>query len=269
MEAVRADEQRRASRRARGRPRAYYGALALTALLALGAPARAEDRCAVPHELLEDDGDLPATAAALARKQPIKIVALGSAATAGAGASGVDAAFPARLRMHLAARLPGHAVSVVNKGVARRSAAEMSAHLDAEVLSERPTLVLWEAGTVDAVRGIEVDGFSRTLSDGVARLKAAGADVILIEPQYSPRTTTLMNLQPYLEAVHMVADGARVDLFRRFDIMRHWMDQGRFDMTLKPPPLTSEIDAVYDCIGRLIAQLIIERLIADGVTGLR
>jgi hypothetical protein len=233
------------------------------------APAHAADRCAAPHELLEDDGDLSATAAAVARRQPIRIVAIGSASTAGVGASDPRAAFPTRLQAHLATRLSGHAVSVINKAAARQTAAEMLAHLDADVLSLRPTLVVWEAGTVDAVRGVEVDDFSRTLSDGIARLKAAGIDVILIDPQYSPRTMMLTNLPPYLEAVHMVADGARVELFRRFDIMRHWLDDGRFDLSVKPPALVAQIDAIYDCIGQLLAQKIVERLIADGITGLR
>jgi hypothetical protein len=67
----------------------------------------------------------------------------------------------------------------------------------------------------------------------------------------------------------MVAEGAAVVMFRRFEVMRYWSEQGRFDMTLKPPALTTEVDALYDCLGQLIAQLITERLIADGVTGLR
>jgi hypothetical protein len=231
--------------------------------------ARAENRCAVPHELLEDDGDLPLTAATVGRKQPIKIVAIGGASTAGMGASAPGAAYPARLQAHLATRLAGHAVSVVNRSKPRQTAIEMAARFDADVLPEHPTLVLWETGTVDAVRGIELDDFSRALSDGIARLKAAGADVILIDPQYAPRTMALMNLPPYYEAVHMVADGTTVAMFRRFEIMRHWSEQSRFDMTLKPPALTPEVDALYDCLGQLIAQLITERLIADGVTGLR
>src|SRR3954471_16985999 len=55
------------------------GALALACLLGLGAPVLAEPRCTAPHELLEDDGDLPLTAAAIGRKQPIRIVAIGGA----------------------------------------------------------------------------------------------------------------------------------------------------------------------------------------------
>ncbi|MBV8167610.1 MAG: SGNH/GDSL hydrolase family protein [Alphaproteobacteria bacterium] len=252
--------------------RRWLGAFALVGLLGLAlglGTVRAEPRCAAPHELLEDDGDLPLTAAAIGRKQPIRIVAIGGASTAGMGASGAGAAYPARLQTHLASRLASHTVSVVNKSVARQTAAEMAARFPADVLAEKPTLVLWETGAADAVRGIEVDDFSRTLNDGIARLKAAGADVILVEPQYAPRTMTLMNLPPYLEAVSMVADGAGVVMFRRFEIMRHWTEQGRFDMSVKPPALTAEIDALYDCLGQLIAQLITERLIADGVTGLR
>jgi hypothetical protein len=51
--------------------------------------------------------------------------------------------------------------------------------------------------------------------------------------------------------------------------MHRWIDDGGFDMTLKPPQLTVEIDAIYDCIGQLLAQIITERLISEGVKDLR
>ncbi len=174
-----------------------------------------------------------------------------------------------RLQAHLSDHLQGHSVVVVNKAVPRQTAAEMIARFATEVLAERPALVVWETGTVDAVRGVDIDGFTRTLTDGITRLKTGGADVILIDPQYSPRTIALLNLQPYFEAVHMVGDAAQVEVFNRFDIMHHWIDDGRFDMTLKPPKLTAEIDAIYDCIGQLLAQIITERLISEGVKDLR
>jgi hypothetical protein len=253
----------------RGGPIRQRLAAALLAPILLGAPAHAQSsRCAVPHELIEDDGEFPATAAAVTHRQPVKIVAIGGASTAGSGASAATAAYPMRLEAHLTTQLPGHVVSVVNKAAARQTAAEMATRF-AELLSERPTLVLWETGTMDAVRGIELDAFTRTLTDGIARLKAGGADVILVDPQYSPRTMALMNLQPYLEAVHMVGDTAHIDVFNRFDVMHHWIDEGRFDLTLKAPRLTAEIDAIYDCIGQLLAQIIVERLISEGVRELR
>lgn len=243
-------------------------ALALLMPALLGAPAHGASRCDVPHELIEDDGEFPATAAAVTRRQPVRIVAIGGASTAGSGASAATASYPMRLQAHLSARLPGHTVTVVNRAMARQTAAEMATQFG-EVLAERPTLVVWETGTVDAVRGVDLDAFTRTLTDGIARLKAGGADVMLVDPQYSPRTLALINLSPYLEAVHMVADATRIDVFNRFDVMHHWTDQGRFDMTAKPPKLTAEIDAVYDCVGQLLAQIIVERLISEGVKELR
>jgi acyl-CoA thioesterase-1 len=237
--------------------------------LVLGGPAHGESRCAVPHELIEDDGELPVTAATLVHHQPLKVVAIGSASTAGSGASGATAAYPMRLQAHLSDHLPGHGVVVVNKAMPRQTAAEMVARFPTDVLAEHPTLVVWETGTVEAVRGVDIDNFTRTLTDGIARLKAGGADVILVDLQYSPRTVALLNLQPYFEAIHMVGDAAQVEVFNRFDIMHHWIDDGRFDMTLKPPKLTVEIDAIYDCIGQLLAQIIAERLISEGVKDLR
>lgn len=67
----------------------------------------------------------------------------------------------------------------------------------------------------------------------------------------------------------MVGDATQVEVFNRHDIMHRWIDDGGFDMTLKPPQLTVEIDAIYDCIGQLLAQIITERLISEGVKDLR
>ena len=249
-------------------PRVVAGLL-LLAPLALAGVAHAESRCDVPHELIEDDGELPATARALSRNQPLKIVTIGGASTAGSGASGATSAYPIRLQAHLTAQLRGHGVAVINKAVARQTAADMVARFKTDVLAERPALVIWETGTVDAVRGVDADSFTRTLADGIAKLKAGGADVILVDPQYSPRTIALMNLQPYFEGLHMIGDSAHVEVFNRFDIMHYWIDEGRFDMTLAPPRLTAEIDAIYDCIGALLAQIIADRLVSESVKDLR
>ncbi len=69
--------------------------------LAFGGPAHGESRCTVPHELIEDDGELPVTTATLVHHKPLKIVAIGGASTAGSGASGEAAAYPMRLQEHL------------------------------------------------------------------------------------------------------------------------------------------------------------------------
>src|SRR5262245_35769592 len=60
----------------------------------------------------------------VARKLPIKIVAIGSSSTSGAGASSQAATYPSRLEAELKARLPGLPITVLNKGIGGEEAAQ-------------------------------------------------------------------------------------------------------------------------------------------------
>ena len=62
------------------------------------------------------------------------------------------------------------------------------------------------------------------------RCKKAGADVVLMNLQYSPRTETMISAPPYLDNMRVVAQQHDVPLFDRFAIMRHWNDAGDFDL---------------------------------------
>ncbi len=84
--------------------------------------------------------------------EPIKIVALGSSSTYGAGASTSAAAYPSRLAEELAQRFPGHEITVLNRGVNGEEITDMLARLDTAVIAEQPDLVLWQVGTNSVLR---------------------------------------------------------------------------------------------------------------------
>ena len=77
---------------------------------------------------------------------------------------------------------------------------------------------------------IDPDDFRSAVDEGVAALQKAGADVVLINLQYSPRTETMISAPPYLDNMRVVAQQHEVPLFDRFAIMRHWNDAGDFDL---------------------------------------
>jgi hypothetical protein len=233
-------------------------AILLAAFAAQLGPASANPICSVPPTLVTDDSPLPVVAQAAARGAPIRIVALGSGTTLGLGASSPAAAFPARLEATLRPQLASP-VTVINQGVQRQSASDMVARLDKDVLVLKPTLVLWETGTVDAVRGVPLDEFSETLEAGVARIREAGADVLLIDPQYARHMPRLVNLLPFVEAMRTIAANQDLILFDRFEVMHHWVDNNIFHLDERAAPrvVGSEIDQVYDCIGRLLAGMIL------------
>jgi len=217
--------------------------------------------CQVPNELMADSSLLRHAAKRAIAERRMKIVALGSSSTLGMGASGPQATYPARLEAILAARFPNYEVQVVNKGVSRQSAQQMVERIDADVLAEKPTLVIWETGTAEAVRGGDVDELMTALLAGIDRMQAAGVDVMLMDTQYSRMTAQLINFQPYVAAIEQVSNMRDLVIFRRYAAMRYWVDAERFAFADKNPAEARRIaDGVYDCLGQLLAISIVRAM---------
>lgn len=236
-------------------------ALAFVTLLASGsaqAQAAAPGRdCGVPHELVEDEPRLPGLAERLHAKQPVVITVIGGGSTTGAAAGGPANAYPHWLEAALRRRHPQAQITVINLGVARQTTVDMVQRFAADVYPHRPDLVIWETGTVDAVRGTDVDDFTGTLESGIAALRQHNSEVMLIDMQYNPGTASVINFEPYLDALHQVADLHDVFLFRRFDIMRYWSDAGTFDIVDVSKEKRAALAAeVYECLGENLAEAV-------------
>src|ERR1700751_2537567 len=94
-------------------------AIALLAALSIcGAHAYAADRfCDGPSDLTRLERPLVHVGEKLAAREPIKIVALGSSSTAGAGASSPAASYPSRLEFELNQPFFWKDVTGLNRGV--------------------------------------------------------------------------------------------------------------------------------------------------------
>ena len=123
----------------------------------------------------------------LASGEPITIVAFGSSSTAGAGASSPAATYPSRLEADLKTRFPGRTIKVLNRGVGGEDASQMLARMDRDVAPERPDLVLWQVGTNAVLSDHALAGEAPPIREGIRRIKALGADIVLIDPQYAPK----------------------------------------------------------------------------------
>jgi lysophospholipase L1-like esterase len=235
---------------------ALLGAIAaLSVVLApAGRSARAGiDRCTAPSELTSLGVPLAQTARRLREGGPLTIVALGSSSTEGVGASRPENSYPSRLALVLKAWFPGVAIRVVNRGVGGETAPQMAARIERDVLPERPDLVIWQVGTNIVIRDQDPLAEADALHDGIARLRAAGSDIVLMDLQYAP--AVLMHAQ-YREMLHVLAAIARsedIALFHRFAVMRHWAEEGRMPI---PVMLGADrlhmTDASYDCLARQV-----------------
>jgi lysophospholipase L1-like esterase len=228
-------------------------------LAALPPPALAAGfNCGVPEELLADDPTLPLVARALHDKRPITIVAIGGAATAGTAAANPEQdSYPRRLQEALRRRHPGVPVSVINKGVSRQTTQEMVDRFERDVYAPAPTLVIWETGTFDAARNIDVEIFATALETGLDALREHKLDIMLVNMQYSRSTESVINFEPYLEAMQHRADIDEVYLFRRFEMMRYWSENGVFEFADVPREKRGELATqVYDCLAERLADAI-------------
>jgi len=236
------------------------GFLGLTLLAGclVTAPVRAEDApasCEVPDYLLSSESTLAKAADAVKSGHPLNILVIGSRSSTITGAEA--SAYPARLQAALKEKLPSIAVNVSLDLEAKKTAEEVAGGIVNLIEAKKPALVIWQTGTVDAMRSVDPDDFRAALDKGVAALQNAGADVVLMNPQYSPRTETMISVPPYLDNMRLVAQQHDVPLFDRFAIMRQWNDTGDFDLF----SATHGIDLakrVHDCIGRALSKFVFD-----------
>jgi lysophospholipase L1-like esterase len=203
------------------RPYRPFGPLAwlvlVTAILLPGVPAAARSGC----------DTLPRTCAAVAAGHPLVVVAIGSSSTAGAGATAPDKAYPAQLEAALVRRLSPHVpVRVVNKGVNGNDIDEMAARIDADVLALSPTLVVWQVGSNDVIRGMPPSRFAAVLRAGAERIRSAGIDLVLMDMQSAPVIDTKADTPAYLAAIATVAAETGAVLLARHRLMRSLEGKG-------------------------------------------
>ena len=212
--------------------------------------------CELPSYLLTSESQLPKVADAIKAGKPLEILVIGSRSTTIPAAE--DASYPARMQVILKDKLPPSEMVHVSVEIQSKKTAEETASTFVKLMEAKtPTLVIWQTGTVDAIRSIDPDDFRGAVTEGVAALQNAGADVVLMNLQYSPRTETMISAQPFLDNMRVVAQEHDIPLFDRFAIMRQWNEQGQFDLfnPSRGPELAKQ---VHDCLGRALAQFVID-----------
>src|SRR5258705_10439576 len=232
--------------------------LTLLAGLLAAVPACADDvapACDVPAYLLTTESALPKVADVMKTAHPLDILVVGSRSSTINTRDG--SSFPGRLQAVLRERLPSVAVNVSVELQVKKTAEEVAGGLVKLVEGKRPTLVIWQTGTYDAMRSIDPDDFRGAVDEGVAALQNAGTDVILMNLQYSPRTETMISAPPYLDNMRVVAQQHDVPLFDRFAIMRHWNDAGDFDLFSASHGLDLA-KRVHDCLGRALSKFVVD-----------
>lgn len=206
---------------------------------------------------------LPSLRAEIASGEAVTIVALGSSSTEGAGGSGPEASYPARLQAVLREALPRVALQVVNAGRSGETSREMMARMERDVLALEPDLVIWQAGGNEALRGYDPQEFARLMADGLRRLGEAGIPVVLMDNQNSPRLLAAPGNRRFSEELASVAREFSVGLFPRGRIMTDWADQGLPQTAVLAADGLHHNDLGYACLAVALSGALLE---AAGLT---
>jgi len=182
--------------------------------------------CLPPKDVNKSVGSLPRVATKLASGAPVLIIAFGSSSTNGHGASAPEFRYPDRLAAQLHRQYPSADISVLIRAKGGEDAPEMMKRLQTDVLDMKPDLVIWQVGTNAVLRNLDPTDTALMVEDGIARIQAVGSDVVLVDPQYSPR----VNEHPetagrMVKLLGRVAELRHVGIFPRFAVMKAWHEK--------------------------------------------
>jgi acyl-CoA thioesterase I len=247
-------------RRLRRGPAAALSLLGLAAVamafLAPTAPRAnaGHDLCTAPANVTALADPLPHTALRLVAGKSLTIVALGSSSTYGTGASKPEYSYPSRLAALLRVRYPNADIRVINRGVGGELIGETTQRIATEVVGDKPDLVIWQVGTNDVLQDVDPQSVMSSVRTGIAQLRQAGADVILMDLQYAPAVLTHPRYRAMERALWATAKSTGVPVFQRFALMRDWTEHGNMKMAaMVSADHLHMTDASYDCLARQLS----------------
>lgn len=194
---------------------------------------------------------LPNLAKAMGRTEAVRIVALGSSTMEGEG--GI-VAFPYRLEAALRqeywnrhGQKKKRMIDVINRGIGGEEAPSEFDRLESDVIAEKPHLVIWQLGTNSVWQSPETkppppsqDETIAAVRKGIDRLhEGRKIDIILMDLQYVPAALTPATCKATNDMVSAIAEVAsekKVNLFRRFELMKAWhkLEGISFDTMIDP-----------------------------------
>ncbi len=239
---------------------AFFAALLPLALLCAGPVGSSSVAgCPAASESVAPEappGALPRVAAAL-KSGRLDVLAIGSATVLGARGR-AEGSFSDRMVQQLREAAPGAEIHLTVQGERGMPATRMLALLRRQLAGKNFALVVWQTGTVEAARKLPAEEFARTLDAGAEAVHAAGADLLLVDPQYSRMLQANTTLGPYRETMQQAARRHAALLFSRFDLIRRWAEAGQLDLESAAKPEREKMaEQLNACLGQALAQTVL------------
>ena len=143
----------------------------------------------------------------------------------------------------------------------------MLARFDRDVFRANPDLVIWQVGSNSVLLGRPIAPAAVMIRDGLDRLRAAGTDMILINPQYAPKVIAKHDADLMVDLIALTAKESSVNLFQRYALMRYWRltEDLPFSTFVSKDELHMN-DWSYGCVAKLLAGSINEAATRSTVT---
>ena len=224
--------------------------------------------CLLGFTAPSDDAAHATIKAVSAHGQLLRIIAFGSSSTQGVGASSPAGAYPAQLQSILSRAMPkGRSVEVINRGIGGQDVDDMMLRLQADVIAPKPDVVIWQTGSNDPLRHVPIERFETETLAGVKAMQSAGAEVILMEPQWCPMLEKSGNADQFRNAIRRVGQQLKVAVINRSDLMHKWIAEGRMTKSqMLAPDGLHMTDSGYAQLARDIAPAVLKAGSVDAST---
>ena len=210
-------------------------------------------QCQTPGIKLVLDKPLPNTLAALKERKVIKILTIGSSASAG-----MDPAvggYQDLIEELLERTIPGLDVQIIDRGVSGELAHNAADRLKTEVALTEPDLVLWQVGSNDALAQIPADEFTQTVTDAIHWLKDHHVDVVLVGMHYVSNLRNDANYQAIRTTLARIADAEKILRISRYEAMEI-MEQMRSAKPSEHFSAFAMTEDDYSCVAEYVVRAI-------------
>lgn len=185
-----------------------------------------------------------------------RVLAIGSSTTVGVGASKPSNTYVAKLETNLETAFSGVDFDVLGRGMSGETAEGQSGRMKATVEEVKPDLVLWQVGTNDAIRHVDLEAFKVCLRRTLTWLADNKIDVMMVDPQYGDVLVKDVFYEQVVAAIAEVAAEKQVLLVDRFEAMRQLSQQHGDTVYLSSDQLHMN-DTGHRCMAEQLARAIV------------
>jgi len=225
--------------------------------ITLAGAEQAAVTCPPAGDAVVADGPLANVRKALQPGDTMDVLAVGSATVLGPDGNQPEAGFPYRMAQMLKLAAPQTNITVTLRGGRGLTVETIGAALDEALSKHSYQLILWQTGTVEAVKRLPPDALYSTIVKEAEVLRDK-TDLILVDPQFSRFLRANTDMTPYENMLEKAAELPGVTLFHRFELMRIWADRGSLDLERAAPADRKPTNLLlHACLGRTLARMVL------------